>query len=118
MGVIMPALATAAAGAACHRGIRMPSWSRFWRRYRQTSGARHEVMAFGICLALGLLVMPLLIWLVGSARLGPYANGGLLALWHDYLLALVHGSLAFWLVALGPYSGLWLMRGARRWLRR
>ena len=96
----------------------MQSWSKFWRRYRQTRGAQHELMAVGLCLALGLVVMPILIWLIGSSRLGPYANGGLLALWGDYLLALLHGSLAFWLVALGPYAGLWLFRGARLWLRR
>ena len=96
----------------------MQSLLKFWRRYRQTSGVQHELMAFSVCLALGLIVMPILIWLVGSSRLGPYANGGLFALWRDYVAALAHGSLAFWLVALGPYVALWLLRGARYWLRR
>ncbi|HVO00433.1 MAG TPA: hypothetical protein VMT49_10360 [Steroidobacteraceae bacterium] len=96
----------------------MRSLLKFWRHYRRTSGARHEWIAAGICLAIGLLLMPVLIWLVGSSRLGPYANGGLFALWRDYVVALAHGSLAFWLVALGPYVALWLLRGARLWLRR
>ncbi|MBS0388932.1 MAG: hypothetical protein JSR15_10670 [Proteobacteria bacterium] len=96
----------------------MRSLLKFWRRYRQTRGARHELMGFGVCLAIGLIVMPVLIWLIGSSRLGPYANGGLFALWRDYVVALAQGSLAYWLVALGPYAGLWLLRGARFWLRR
>jgi hypothetical protein len=96
----------------------MQSLLKFWRRYRQTSGAQHELISFGLCLAIGLIVMPILIWLIGSSRLGPYANGGLLALWRDYVVGLAHGSLAFWLVALGPYAALWILRGARYWLRR
>ena len=95
----------------------MPSLLKYWRRYRQTSGLRHELLAFGLCLAIGLIVMPALIWIVGSAKLGPYAGGGLSALWRDYFLALLKGSLAYWLVALGPYAGLWLLRGARFGLR-
>ena len=62
---------------------------------------------------LGLVVMPALVWIVGSWKLGPYANGGPFALWRDYLLALFHGSVPYWLVALGPYFGLWLLRAAR-----
>ncbi len=96
----------------------MPSLLKFWRRYRQTRGLQHELLAFGLCLAFGLIVMPLLIWAIGSAKLGPYAGGGLGALWGDYLLALLKGSLAYWLVALGPYAGLWLLRGVRYRLSR
>ena len=59
-----------------------------------------------------------LIYGIGSAKLGPYANGGLGALWRDYLVALLHGSLAFWLVALGPYALLWLLRSVRYARRR
>jgi len=66
-------------------------------------------VALGICLVVGVLVMPPLIWLIGSAKLGPYVGGGLFALWRDYALALIKGSLAFWLVALGPYALLWLL---------
>ncbi len=79
---------------------------------------QHELVGFGFCLVIGVTVMPILIYLVGSSRLGPYANGGLLALWRDYVVALVHLSLAFWLVALGPYATLWMLRGARYWMRR
>jgi hypothetical protein len=90
----------------------------YWRRYRRTRGKRREVLTLALCLAVGLLIMPVLIWLVGSIQLGPYANGGLGSLLKDYYLALMHGSLAYWLVALGPYVAAWLMRGLRFWFRR
>ena len=96
----------------------MSSLRKYWRRYRQSSGLEHEFMALALCLAIGLIVMPTLIWFIGSAKLGPYAGGGLPALWRDYFLSLLKGSLAYWLVALGPYAGLWLLRGARYGLRR
>ena len=96
----------------------MPSLMSYWRRYRRTRGAQRELISFGLCLAIGVIVMPIMIWVIGSWRLGAYANGGLFALWRDYVVALAHASLAFWLVALGPYVALWLLRGARMWLRR
>jgi hypothetical protein len=55
---------------------------------------------------------------VGKTVLGPYGNGGLGALLGDYYAALIKGSLAFWLVALGPYAAVWLLRGLRFWFRR
>ncbi|HLQ13820.1 MAG TPA: hypothetical protein VK130_11340 [Steroidobacteraceae bacterium] len=91
----------------------MSTLRQFWRHYRRTSGARHELLALGLSLGLGLVVMPALVWIVGSWKLGPYANGGPFALWRDYLVALFHGSIPYWLVALGPYFGLWLLRAAR-----
>ena len=89
----------------------------YWRRYRRTRGLTRELLTLGLCLVLGLLLMPVLIWLVGKAELGPYANGGLGSLLGDYYVALATGSLAYWLVALGPYGALWLLRGLRYWFR-
>lgn len=90
----------------------------YWRRYRRTRGTKREMLTLALCLAVGLMVMPLLIWLVGSLELGAYANGGLGSLLKDYYLALGKGSLAYWLVALGPYAAIWLLRGLRFWFRR
>lgn len=90
----------------------------YWRRYRRTRGLQRELLTLGLCLTVGLLVMPTLIWFVGSAQLGPYANGGLGTLLLDYYLGLLKGSLAYWLVALGPYAAVWLLRGLRFWFRR
>ena len=90
----------------------------YWRRFRRTRGVQRELLTLALCLAVGLLVMPILIWFVGSAQLGPYANGGIGALLGDYYLALIKDSLAYWLVALGPYAAVWLLRGVRFWFRR
>lgn len=89
----------------------------YWRRYRRTRGLTRELLTLGLCLVLGLLLMPILIFLVGQAELGPYANGSLWSLLGDYYVTLAKGSLAFWLVALGPYGALWLLRGLRLWFR-
>ena len=96
----------------------MPSALHYWRRYRRTHGMTRELLTLALCLALGLTVMPLLIWIAGKAELGPYGNGGLGALLGDYYSALATGSLAFWLVVLGPYAAVWLLRGLRFWFGR
>lgn len=80
---------------------------------------RREVVLFGGALALGLLVIPLLIWIVGHRTLGPYTRGddprglGPLALYRDYFSGLAHGGLGYWAVALGPAL---LLLATRLWL--
>jgi len=91
----------------------MASLLHTWKRFRRTRGVRRELLTLLLCLALGLLLVPVLIWLVGTSTLGAYTNGGPFSLWRDYLAGLLHGSLAFWLVALGPYVAVWLWRGLR-----
>jgi len=86
---------------------------RFWRHYRSASGVWREALTLLLCLILGVLVMPCLIFAAGRLKLGPYAHGNLFALWHDYLSGLAAGSHAFWFIALGPYILVWLLRGGR-----
>ena len=80
---------------------------------------RRMLTLFGAALALGLFVVPLLIWLAGHRALGPYTHGdnpralGPLALYADYFSGLAHGWLGYWTVALGPAVLLFL---ARLWL--
>ena len=80
---------------------------------------RQTVALFGGALALGVLVVPLLIWIVGHRVLGPYTQGedphhlGPLALYGDYFSGLAHGWLGYWAVALGPAA---LLLAARLWL--
>lgn len=83
------------------------------------SGAivRRELLIGGIAVACGLVLVPLLIWLVGHRILGPYthtqdpsAGTGPLRLLADFFTGLAHGSVVFWCVALGPYVLLSLMR--------
>jgi hypothetical protein len=56
---------------------------------------------------LGLVVVPLLIWVVGNRILGPYTHGtnlhaGPMALLGDFYEGLSKGWLSFWIVAVGP----------------
>ncbi|MGH8211088.1 MAG: hypothetical protein ACREU6_16130, partial [Steroidobacteraceae bacterium] len=76
----------------------------------------------GIALACGLILMPLLIWLIGNRVLGPYTHGtepagGPVELLADYFVGLAQGSVIFWCVALGPYALLWFVRAVYALLR-
>lgn len=87
--------------------------------FRLETRTRRELSLLGGALALGVLVIPLLIWLVGQRTLGPYTRGdnpsglGPLALYADYFSGLAHGWLGYWAVALGPAL---LLLAARLWL--
>lgn len=84
--------------------------------FQALPGTRRQLLFLGAALALGLFVMPFLIWVAGSRVLGPYAHGqdthaGPFALLADYYLGLFHGSAVFWAVALGPVALVLLIRG-------
>lgn len=80
---------------------------------------RREVALLGGVLALGVLVMPLLIWLAGHATLGPYTQGdrgaghGPFTLYGNYFSGLGHGWILYWAVAVEP---LLLLITVRLWL--
>ena len=66
-----------------------------------------ELALFGTALLIGLIVVPLAIWLVGNRILGPYPHGsnphaGPMALLGDFFVGLSQGAISFWVVALGP----------------
>lgn len=76
---------------------------------------RRELIVFGPALIFGLVIVPLLIWSVGTRVLGPYTRGTdvhdrPLALLGDFFVGLAHGSTVFWLVALGPALFVALIR--------
>lgn len=85
--------------------------------YRSARGLWRELLAIGICLVIGLIVMPCLIFAAGRLVLGPYGHGNLFALWHDFLQQLLTGSRAAWFIAVGPYLLFWLLRAGRQLLR-
>ncbi|MBV9344975.1 MAG: hypothetical protein JO341_04315 [Gammaproteobacteria bacterium] len=89
--------------------------------YRQLPRARRTALQLLVALICGVLLMPLVIWLVGSRILGPYTHAqnphaGPLALLADFLGGLAHGAPVYWVVALGP-ALLWLLGrlGRRIW---
>jgi len=78
---------------------------------------RRELIIFGIALACGFIVVPLLVWVVGNRILGPYvhtqdptAGTGPMRLIADFFGGLTHGSIVFWCVVAGPYVLLTLIR--------
>ena len=90
------------------------------RRPRQSFDALsrtvRELIVAGAALAVGLFLMPFLVWLAGNRFLGPYTHGddpraGPWALFADYVVGLAHGSAVFWVVALGPLALLCAIRG-------
>lgn len=93
----------------------LPQLTRLREHYGALTRARRELLIFAVEALFGLLAMPFLIWFAGSRVLGPYTHGsnphaGPFALTGDFLLGLVHGSVIFWLVALGPAILLTLLR--------
>ena len=81
-----------------------------WRSYRRRRGVAHEVTTLLLGLFAGLVLMPLALYAVGRVLLGGYLRSptdstpeGPVALWSDYVAGLLQGSLAHWLVLLGPY---------------
>jgi hypothetical protein len=87
------------------------------------SGAtvRREFLWILIALPVGVLLLPPLIWLVGSHVFGPYTGGNAWDLVDHYFQGLGHGHQAFWIVALGPYLAILTVRltaAAVRALRR
>ena len=82
-----------------------------------TGGARwqRELILFAVMTLFGLFVMPFIIYYASPRVLGPYTYGqnlhaGPFVLMGDYLTGLVHGSLVYWVVALGPAVMLLLVR--------
>ncbi|MBS0578016.1 MAG: hypothetical protein JSR36_01995 [Proteobacteria bacterium] len=77
------------------------------RGWRGLSRLQREMIYLGAELLCGVLVVPLLIWVVGNRILGGYVHGssqhaGAAALLGDFFTGLGNGSSVFWLVALGP----------------
>ena len=75
------------------------------------------MIIFGTALLLGLVAVPLLIWVVGNRILGPYTHGnnlhaGPMALLGDFYEGLSKGWLSFWIVALGPLVIIVVARAA------
>ena len=71
---------------------------------------KFEATTFGLTVLIGLLVMPALIYVAGTSVLMPYANGGLFSLYFDFLKGLVALRPSCWIVLLGPFGFLTLIR--------
>lgn len=86
---------------------------------QRTLDWRRELIVLLVGIVLGVVLAPIATFLVGSRVLGPYAGGpGLPALMASFLRGLAAGGLAYWVIALGPYLFLLLLRALAAALRR
>ena len=76
-----------------------------------------EIAVAVIALAVGFGLMPLLIFLAGSASLGRYEGASAAAMYASLFQGFKSGSSAAWMVLLGPYALYLLFRGFRLWWR-
>lgn len=75
-----------------------------------------EILLALAALAVGLIVLPALIFLVGQRLVGEY-DAGLIGLYEAIGAALVEGRWYAWMMVVSPYLTLQLMR-LSLWLRR
>jgi len=76
-----------------------------------------ELVVAGVGLALGLIVLPVLIFYAGVASLGRYEGASLGRLYSSLFEGLKQASMASWIVFLGPYGLYLLFRALRAWWR-
>lgn len=86
-------------------------------RRRMAGRMGRELRYFLIVAGLGLLVMPLLIYVAGVLTLGPY-DGGLPAFLKSLYGAFITLQPSAWLLLLGSYPLFWALRLLTRPLRR
>ena len=91
------------------------------RAVRKYPWLPRETWIAGGALLVGLIPLPLLIYLAGQLTLGDYESGGLAAFLKDFYLGLLTASPTTWCAVLGPYVFLSFIRLvmliSRRYLR-
>jgi len=87
------------------------------RRFVEDSSWGAELVAAGVGLLLGLVLMPVLIFYAGVTALGRFEGATLGHLYSSVFQGLREGSVASWIVILGPYGLYLLFRALRSWWR-
>jgi hypothetical protein len=82
-----------------------------------TSAWSVEVAAAALALLGGVVLLPLLIFYAGAGSLGRYEGASLGHLYNSFFSGLRQGSMASWVVLLGPYGLYLLFKGLRTWWR-
>ena len=101
----------------------MPVVSASQRKSIADSPIGTEFIRLGLGVVVGVVLIPPLIWLAGQLVIGEYirdpltgTTGGPMALWSDYLQALMQGLPAYWLTCAGPYGIYVVVRLLRKLL--
>lgn len=76
-----------------------------------------ELMLAALGLSIGVGLMPILIFYAGVSALGRYEGAGLGHLYRSLFAGIGQGSIASWVVLLGPYGMYLLFKGLRAWWR-
>ncbi len=71
----------------------------------------------GIALLIGFALMPMLIFFAGSSLLGRYEGASVQRIYESVYRGLEAGSVASWIVLLGPYGLYLIFKGLRSWWR-
>ncbi len=93
------------------------------KRLRLTSGwyqasGWFQELGFGlVALVVGFGVMPILIFFAGAMALGRYEGASVARIYDSIYQGLVVGSVASWIVVLGPYGLYLLFKTLRAWWR-
>jgi hypothetical protein len=87
------------------------------RRFAKTRPWALELAAAALGLIIGVALMPLLIFYAGVAALGRYDGASLSRVYTSLFEGLQQGSIASWVVFLGPYGLYVLLKLIRGWWR-
>jgi hypothetical protein len=79
--------------------------------FQSLSRLQRELMFIGVAVVFGFVVMPAIIFALGTGVMGKYAGGNsVISLYTNFYKALGQGWLSFWIVALGPFVLISLLR--------
>jgi hypothetical protein len=87
------------------------------KRLNSAGGWTRELVRAGLALAAGFGIMPVAIFYAGSLALGRYEGASLARLYQAIYRGLQAGSLASWIVVLGPLGFYLIFKGLRQWWR-
>ena len=76
-----------------------------------------ELVRAALALAAGFGLMPVAIYYAGSQALGRYEGASVARIYRGIYQGLQTGSLASWIVVLGPMSFYLIFKGLRQWWR-
>ena len=85
------------------------------KRLRLTSGWSQELSVALVALVVGFGIMPILIFFTGAMALGRYEGASLARIYDSIYQGLAVGSVASWIVVLGPYGLYLLFKTSRAW---
>ncbi len=89
----------------------------FIKRNGAVGGFAREIVLVGLGLVGGGLILPPLIYTLGAALLGAYEGASVARTYSAVWVGASEGSVAAWVVILGPYLLLLLFRMLRLWWR-